>query len=87
MAVLRCCLYLQVVMLPYPLAEPFRGVTQVQAGKGTFLEKRIFPVPDGKGGMPNDAAGNAGPADAHRHSGLRNDQHHVEGTAVHREQA
>ena len=39
-------------MLPYPLTEPFRGVTQVQAGKGTFLEKRIFPVPDGKGGCP-----------------------------------
>ena len=44
-AALRCCLYLQVVMLPYPLTESFYGVLQVQAGKGTFLEKRIFPEP------------------------------------------
>ena len=44
-AALRCYLYLQVVMLPYPLTESFYGVFQVQAGKGTFLEKRIFPEP------------------------------------------
>ena len=38
-----------------------------------FFEKRVFPEPDGKGGMHYDAAGNFGAVDAYCHGDLRND--------------
>ena len=69
-------------MLPYPDTKPFHGMNRY-TGEKDFFEKRIFPVPEGEGGMHDDSAGSSGVADARVHCDLRGRRHHVEDHAVH----
>ena len=56
------------------------------AGKGTFLKCKSSRACWQRGGMPNDAAGNSGSADAHHHRDPRDGGHYAAGVTVHRRQ-
>ena len=71
-------------MLPYPRAEPFRGMKPAP-GKDFFV-KTISQEPTGKGGMPNDDTGSDRAADVCRRHDPSDHRRYVEGFAVHRQQ-
>ena len=56
---------------PVPIYPTFHGMNR-QTGERNFFEKRIFPEPEGKGGMNHESDGVSGVADVRIHHDLRN---------------